>query len=262
MILSLLSGFFSAVGAGFFVVVTSVSSLFGYAQPIPEPVVVAILPPPAVVSLPIASSSVPAASTSPVVKKLPPTPIPTPKPAPVPKPTPIPQPIPTPVPVPLPPATTTPPVTTVGTTTLAIQSVPLLVGGVVHAGQSVPISYLQITNVGQNGAILKGFSVKQNGSALGDSVIGLSTVDDRGGSRGLAGGTEGATPFKNELAFVPTDSYFAPGQMRLFTIKAILTSTVSPYIGTQLVIDVTSVETTASVNGQFPIRGTTWTIAQ
>lgn len=151
---------------------------------------------------------------------------------------------------------------TIGTTTLAVQSIPLLVGGTVHAGQSVAISYLQITNIGKDGALLKGFWIKQNGSASTTSVIGLSTVDDKGGSRGFSGGLEGATPFQNGLAFAPTDAFFAPSQMRLFTIKAVMANTVSLYVGTQLMIDVSSIETTATVKGQFPIRGTTWTIAE
>lgn len=161
-----------------------------------------------------------------------------------------------------PPVSTSTESRTVGTTTLAVQSVPLLVGGTAHAGKSVAISYLQITNIGNEGALLKGFWVKQNGSASTTSIIGLSTVDDKGGSRGSVGGIEGFTPFQNGSAFAPTDAFFTPGQMRLFTIKAIMTNAVSAYIGTQLMIDVTSVETTATVKGQFPIRGTTWTIAE
>lgn len=186
----------------------------------------------------------------------PPSPVtPEPKPVPVPKET-------------IPVVTVPPPVSTsteshtVGTTTLAVQSVPLLVGGTVRAGQSVAISYLQITNIGKEGALLKGFWVKQNGSASTTSIIGLSTVDDKGGSRGSVGGVEGLTPFQNGLAFAPTEAFFTSGQMRLFTIKAIMTSAISAYIGTQLMIDVELIETTATVKGKLPIRGTTWTIVQ
>ncbi len=153
-------------------------------------------------------------------------------------------------------------VSTIGTTTLVIGSVPLLSGGTAHAGGSVAVSYLQITNVGKECALLKGFWVKQNGSAPVESIIGLTTVDDKGGSRGSTGGIEGATPFQNGLALAPTHALFAPGQMRLFTIKAIITQDVSMYVGLQLMIEVASIETTAAVRGQFPIRGTTWVIAQ
>ena len=57
-------------------------------------------------------------------------------------------------------------------------------------------------------------------------------------------------------------AYFAPGQIHLFTIKAIMTPNVLPYIGAALMIDVTGIETAATVRDPFPIRGTTWTIAQ
>lgn len=157
-------------------------------------------------------------------------------------------------------STSTPSVAT-GTTTLTIQSVPLLSGGVVHAGQSVPISYLEIINIGTSSAQLTGFWVKQNGSASTDSVVGLSTVDDKGGSQGLIRGAEGSALFTNGLAFAPTDTFFSPGQMRLFTIKAILAPDVTAYTGTALMIDVASIQTTATVEGNFPIRGTTWAIS-
>jgi len=145
-------------------------------------------------------------------------------------------------------------------TTLAIGSVPLLFGGTARAGANVPVSYLQITNIGKETANLKGFWVKQNGSASTQSVIGLTVIDGSGGSKGAIGGTEGSTPFKNGLAFVPTDSIFAPGQMRVFTIKAVMSSNVSAHLGKQLNIAVTSVDTTASPKGPFPIPGATWTI--
>ncbi len=150
---------------------------------------------------------------------------------------------------------------TIGTTTIAIQSVPLLSGGVVHAGEWVPISYLQMTNVGSAGALLKGFKITQNGSAPTESIIGLSTVDDQGGSRGLAGGVEGSVLFENGVALAPTDAYFAPGQMRLFTVKARVRGDVSLVVGTELTLVVSAIETAAAVQGQFPIAGTTWTIA-
>lgn len=148
-------------------------------------------------------------------------------------------------------------------TTLAVSLVPLLVGGTAHAGGSVPISYLQVTNTGSESATVKGFSVKQNGSAGEMSIIGLTTVDDKNGSRGSVGGVEGTTPFKNGVAFAPvTDAVILPGQMKLFTIKAVLTKNVTAFIGKQLMIDVVSVDTDATVKATFSIRGTTWTIAK
>lgn len=251
---SLFATIFTTVGA----IALSVASFFGYTQP--HTVVVAVAPPVVVVAtsspvitLPMASTtaSLPKKATPPI--KIPVPPMYTP---------PIIVASTTPLATSTEAVSTSTLVTTIGTTTLAIQSVPLLFGGTVQAGKSVPVSYLQITNIGTAGAILKGFWIKQNGSAPGESIIGLSTVDDKGGSRGLAGGTEGSILFKNGLAFAPTDAYFAPGQMRLFTIKATMTGVIAPYIGMQLMIDVVSIETTAAVQGQFPIRGTTWTIGE
>jgi hypothetical protein len=144
--------------------------------------------------------------------------------------------------------------------TFVVATIPLLAGGTAHSGTSVPISYLQVNNIGKEEGTLKGFWIKQNGSASVKSIIGLSIVDDKGGSRDSVGGTEGSTPFKNGLAFVPTNSTFEPGQMRLFTIKAILTGDVSSHLGKKLVIDVVSADTNASSVGKFPIRGTTWVI--
>ncbi|MEK7136293.1 MAG: hypothetical protein AAB821_01750 [Patescibacteria group bacterium] len=137
---------------------------------------------------------------------------------------------------------------------------PLLFGGTARAGTAVPVSYLQITNIGKETATLNGFWVKQTGSASTGAVIGLTTIDGSGGSKGTIGGTEGSTPFKNNLAFVPTEAVFAPGQMRVFTIKAVMSSNISVHLGKQLNIAVTSVDTTASPKGPFPIHGATWTI--
>jgi len=178
----------------------------------------------------------------------------------IPKPIPIPTPIPVPVPPPI--IYQEADIPAIANTTLAVELIPLLSGGVANTGVSIPISYLQIANVGTETAYLKGFWIRQNGNGPELAVIGLTTVDDRGGSRGYVGGVEGISPFKDGLAFAPTMiARFEPGQIRLFTIKAVLTKNITPYIGGQLKLDLTSLETNAgSVQGNFPIRGVTWTI--
>lgn len=150
--------------------------------------------------------------------------------------------------------------TSSGTATLFVESVPLLSGGIARAGTSVPVSYLYLRNAGKEHTTLSGFWVTQNGSASTEAIIGFTSVDDKEIAHGSVGGSEGATPFKNKSAFVPIDIIFAPGQERLFTIKARLTGDVFSHIGTQLKIDVTGVESNAQESGVFPIRGTTWTI--
>ncbi len=146
--------------------------------------------------------------------------------------------------------------------TLAVGSIPLLSGGTARAGSTVPVSYLQITNTGKELISLKGFSLAQNSLVSIQSVIGFTSVDDRGDSRGSVGGVEGSVVFKNGQAYVPANTVLAPGEMRLFTIKAMLSANVSAYIGQQLALDVISVDSNSAIKAVFPIRGTTWTIAR
>lgn len=232
-------------------VLLPIATFFGYREPMnPSELRVAIA-----TSSPLTASTttpLPASTTMPVPTQVPPSKVPINIP-------------PTPPIIPiepvLPKATSTQ-VRTIGETTLAIQSIPLLFGGTVQAGQSIPIAYLQITNIGSEGALLKGFWIKQNGTAPTESIIGLSTIDDKSGLRGSVGGMEGIILFQNGSGFAPTDAYFAPGQMRLFTIKASMAGNISLYLGTQIVIDLIGLDTTATVREPLPIRGTTWTIVQ
>ena len=145
-------------------------------------------------------------------------------------------------------------------TTLVITPINLLRGGSAEAGASIPVSYLQVANTGSSPATLEGFWVRQNGSASPQAVIGLMTLDDQGALTGFSLGEADEALFSDDLGFAPAEATLAPGQMRLFTIRALLTPDTSPYSGTQLMIDVVSVATTGSGQGAFPIRGTTWTI--
>lgn len=153
-----------------------------------------------------------------------------------------------------------PPVVEEGPTTFSVSAIPLLVGGEVRGGESIPLSYLKVMNRGPYAARLQGFWVRQNGNAPARTVIRLSTVDDKGGSRGQ---TEGPSPFTDNVAFAPTDALFLPGQMKLFTIKGTVRSNINAYIGTELKIDVDALQAKdVTFTGPFPIRGTTWTLAE
>lgn len=137
---------------------------------------------------------------------------------------------------------------------LTVTTLPLLSGGTTRANATVPIVYLQLRNTGTEAAHVTGFTVKQNGTAPTSSIVGLSTVDDKGGSRGSV-----TNPvFKSGSAFAPTDAIIEPGAVKLFTIKAQLGASVS--VGTNLMLDVTGVESDGSEKGAFPLQGTTWTI--
>lgn len=153
-----------------------------------------------------------------------------------------------------------PPAVVEGPTTLRVATVPLLSGGVAYPGASVPVAYLQVLNSGSAATVLRGFTLTQKGNASTNAIIGLSTIDDKGGSVSVTGGVVGQTPFMNGEATVDTEVVFLPGQRKLFTIRAVMAPILTAYRGTQVTLDVTGVETSASVQGIFPIRGTTWVI--
>lgn len=142
--------------------------------------------------------------------------------------------------------------------TLYVNSLPLLSGGNAGTGASVPVAYIKVENAGKDTAYIDGFTLKQNGSAATNSVFSFSTNDDKSGSRFT---TSGAGLFKNGSAYVPLPATVAPGQIRIFTIKANLDSASSRYAGQTLMLDVASVTTGAKVPSALPIRGTTWTLA-
>lgn len=143
---------------------------------------------------------------------------------------------------------------------VSVSAIPLLSGGVAALGASVPVSYIKVYNPSTEPAVVNGFTLTQNGSADADVVIGFSTNDDKGGSRATIGGTEGTKLFKNGKAFVPLKASIGPGKFSIFTIKAQLSRIASGDAGKSLMLDVASIDTTASIRGTFPIRGTTWTL--
>lgn len=143
---------------------------------------------------------------------------------------------------------------TTGASTLTVSTVPLLFGGTATRGTSVPVAYLQIKNTGKVATSLTGVTLKQNGSAPLSAITSLEVRDDKGISRGITA----AKPAANGTLFASADAVIEPGQVRLFTVR----TTVSPaaFAGTQLMLDVQSISTNSKATGQFPLRGTTYTI--
>ncbi len=131
----------------------------------------------------------------------------------------------------------------------SVSLVPLLMGGTARAGQSVPVSYLKVVNTGKETATLRGVTLAQKGTAPTSVIQSLSIKDDKDGSQGQAAFGKG---------FVPTNSVFAPGQMKLFTIRAALDAGASQHLGKTLNLVVTGIE--GGTKSSFPIPGTTWTI--
>lgn len=140
---------------------------------------------------------------------------------------------------------------------LKVSTIPLLGGGTATPGQSVPVSYLQVTNTSASKVTLKGFRLEQRGTAGDASVTGFSSVDDKGGSRAM---TTSEKPLSKGKAFVPSTAVLLPGERKLFTIKANVSPRTGTYTNQTLMLDVTGIDANATLNGTFPIRGTVWVI--
>lgn len=116
----------------------------------------------------------------------------------------------------------------------------------------VPVSYLKITNTGKTTGTLKGFSLRQAGSAPLSAVSGFETVDGKGEVRMSS----------TDMSFVATDATFAPGEMKLFTIKVALSSASAADIGKDLRFEVVGIHGDVVATNAFPIAGTTWVIGK
>lgn len=147
-------------------------------------------------------------------------------------------------------------------TVFAVETIPLLSGGFAREGTLIPFSYLQVINIGKKPAVLTGFTVTQTGTMPVSAMHSLSSVDDSGAFVSKIEGVSGKSLFKNAKAFIPTKVTLAPGAMHLFTLKTALVENMSAYLGTQLKLQVTGIESNAkTILGTFPIRAVTWTIA-
>lgn len=149
---------------------------------------------------------------------------------------------------------------TLGPTTLRVSNVPLLSGGIAYPGASVPVAYLQVQNTGANTATVRGIMLAQRGSASTDAMIGLSVIDDKGLSVAFTGGGAVSAPFAGSEATARMEASIAPGQRRLFTVRAMMAPVLSSFRNSSIILDVTGIESDAPVTAAFPIRGTVWSI--
>lgn len=146
--------------------------------------------------------------------------------------------------------------------TLSVGALPLLTGGTAAPGVSVPVAYLRVQNASSDTVTLEGIEFVQEGNASAASVIGFATNDDKGGSRTVVGGLETTPQFKNGAAYLPFIAAVEPGQVRIFTVKAILSSNHGTDLGKQLFLSVRNVRANGAVRAAYPIRGTTWTLVR
>lgn len=141
---------------------------------------------------------------------------------------------------------------------LRAASIPLLAGGTANPGELLPVIYLQVENQSTTTATIHGLRIAQGGTAPDANVIGFSSFDEQNVPTGAVGGTEGATPLVGHAALVPVTATLAPGQRKLFTIKAKLSLTVTP--GSTLALSVSGIDANIPVRASFPIRAATWVI--
>jgi len=145
-------------------------------------------------------------------------------------------------------------------TTFVAESVPLLNGGTAKGGATIPVSYIQVINIGNAIGKVEAFNIKQNGSASTNAVVGFTLTDNRSTASVSVGSVARPIVFKDGVAKLPVNILIGAGEMRLFTIKAILAPMVGANMAKQLKLDVVSVDTNGKMGGTFPIRGTTWTL--
>lgn len=141
---------------------------------------------------------------------------------------------------------------------LSVSTVPLLFGGAANLGASTPVIYLKVTNTGSTPATFNGVRVKQMGTASTNAIVGLEVRDDKGMTRGIVNRGEGSTPFSSDgTALAPASVTLAAGETRLFTVRALLSSSFA-HSGKTIVIDVLGLD--GASKGAFPLKGVTWTI--
>ena len=145
--------------------------------------------------------------------------------------------------------------------TIVVQPIPLLVGGVAKRNQTVGMSYLQVLNVGRESVTITGIRVKQTGSASTATVLNLMAIDDTELAKGQVGKI-GTSPFKSGEALIPITLTLKSKETRLFTLKATLADDISDEIGNTLKLVVSGVNSRSNVKGTFPIKGVTWTIGK
>lgn len=138
----------------------------------------------------------------------------------------------------------------------SVSSIPLLSGGSTRAGMTVPVAYLQVRNTGSASTTITAFNVTQRGTADAKSVSVLEVVDDRSITRWHTSGL----PWKNNASPAGLAYTLAPGEMRLYTIKATLGANATSQIGKNLVLDLTSITSNGKLTANLPISGVSWNI--
>ena len=145
-------------------------------------------------------------------------------------------------------------------TTLVLQRIPLLSGGVVKLGRGVAVSYFQVINVGTSPANITGFSFGQIGNAPASTMTGVTVTDELGTARGSSGNMVSGTPFIGTTVNVPLLTTLAPKESRLFTARAVVSTDAASKIGQTISLALLTVSANARVQSVLPVYGVVWTI--
>jgi hypothetical protein len=140
------------------------------------------------------------------------------------------------------------------------ESVPLLIGGTVKKGTSAAVAYIQVINISKATGTVESFTLKQKGLASTDAIQGFTITDNKSTTNVVVGTPSEPIEFKDGSATIPLNTPIAGMDMRLFTIKILLSNSVTANIGKQIKLDVTGIGTTGTEKMVLPIRGVTWTI--
>ena len=145
-------------------------------------------------------------------------------------------------------------------TTLVIESIPLLNGGKTGVNMNVPISYFQAINIGTNIGTVEKVAVRHTGTAPTSAIVGFTITDDQSLTNVAYIPKDPKTLFKNGVATIPVDAAIGGRQMRLFTVRALLSPTAFAYYGKQFQLSIVEVDMNAKQRATLPLPGVWWTI--
>jgi hypothetical protein len=145
-------------------------------------------------------------------------------------------------------------------TTIVVQTIPLLSGGVVKPGRGVAVSYLQVINVGTTTAQITDFNFTQIGSAPVSTIVGVTITDELGLANGSVGNMLTGTPFVGTKVTVPIAVTLAAKESRLFTVRAVMGPNAVANVGQTMTLSLQSLSGNIKIQSAMPVNGVTWTI--
>jgi hypothetical protein len=145
-------------------------------------------------------------------------------------------------------------------TTFVAESVPLLVGGVIKNAGSASVAYIQTINIGKATGTVESITLTQKGNAQTSAIKGFTVTDNKSTTNVTFGSDLEPVVFKEGSVTIPLSTPIKGGDMRLFTIKVLLTNTATTNLGKHIKLDVSGIQTSGLEKMVLPIKGIAWTI--